>query len=106
MRREVQPMTVDLAARVPLWEQEADEYERRARALRQMVAAVRMLNGEANEVLTSRSFDAHRTTFEIAPRTPNAPRGPTAVLQIMFDRPGYEWKVVELKREMLRRGWA
>jgi DNA-binding response OmpR family regulator len=99
-------MTSELITKIPAWERQADDYERKALALRQMVAAVRALNGEAGALLSRKSFEAHRTTFEIAPPAEDGIRGPRAVLRIMAEDPRRAWKVVELKREMLRRGWA
>jgi hypothetical protein len=96
---------------LPTLEQAADEFEAKAanlmakaQAVRQIIAGVKALNGSAESVL--RRFDAHKTTFAIAPPDEQGPRGPRAVMQIVRQEPGRRWKVVELKREMLRRGWA
>jgi hypothetical protein len=102
-------MTTDLDTRLPdlpELERQAEEYERKAHAIRQIIAGVQTLNGEASTILTRRSFDAHRTSFEIAPPDPNGFRGPKAVLLVMAEAPDRAWKVVDVKREMLRRGWA
>lgn len=101
-------MTSDLAEQLPALEAEADEYERRAAALRQIIEAIRSLNGDAaNSVLVPKVFAAHGKAFAVAPPDPEGPRGPRAVLEVMRGKPSnYEWKVVEVKREMLRRGWA
>jgi hypothetical protein len=99
-------MTTELDVKIPELERQAEELERKAHAIRQIIAGVRALNGDADAILTRRSFEAHRTSFEIAPPAKGAPRGPQAVLQVMRTAPHREWKVVELKREMLRRGWA
>jgi hypothetical protein len=104
--REVVAMTIDLVSRVPQWEREAEQYEEKAAALRQMIAAVKALNGEAEAILTGRTFEAHRTRFEVAPLASNGPRGREAVRRVMGEAPDKVWKVVEVKREMLRRGWA
>jgi hypothetical protein len=92
--------------------QTADEYEakaakllHKAAAIRQIIAGVEALNGDAETVLLRRSFRAHKNAFETRPPT-NGPRGPKAVLAVMREYPDRVWKVVELKREMLRRGWA
>jgi hypothetical protein len=99
-------MTPDLAERLPELEQQAEEYERKAQALRQIVAAVHALNGDADAILMHRSYESHRTSFAVAPLAPDRPRGPKAVLRVMEEHPERDWKVVELKREILRRGWA
>lgn len=99
-------MSSELAAQIPNWEREAEKLELKAHALRQMVSAVKALNGDADALLIRRSFEAHRTTFEIARFAGDGPRGPRAVLTVMAEDPDREWKVVEVKREMLRRGWA
>jgi hypothetical protein len=97
---------LELRDRLPDLERQADELERKAQALRQIIAGVRALNGDGDAAITFRSFEAHRTSFEIAPPSPHGPRGPQAVLRVMAEDPHRAWKVVELKREMLRRGWA
>ncbi len=99
-------MTLDLVNRVPQWEREAEELEQKALALRQMAAAVRALNGEAEAILTGRTFESHRTRFEVAPLAPDRPRGRDAVRRVFREQPDRVWKVVEVKREVLRRGWA
>jgi hypothetical protein len=96
----------DLIAKLPQFEREAEEYERKAHALRQIIAGVRSLNGEAEAILTGVAFENHRTRFDIALPSGNGPRGPKAVLEIMLEGGDREWKVVDLKREMLQRGWA
>ena len=97
-------MTTDLLARLPQMEREAEECERKAQALRQIIAGVRALNGEAAALL--RRFESHGIAFETRPLDSDGPRGPQAVLRVMAESPKREWKVVEVKREMLRRGWA
>jgi hypothetical protein len=87
-------------------EREADEYERKASAIRQIIEAVRALNGEAESILFRRSFESHRVLFETRPLVVNGPRGRDAVLIVMREDPKRVWKVVDLKREILRRGWA
>jgi hypothetical protein len=102
-------MSTDLDRRLPdvhELERQAEEFEMKAAAIRQILAGIQTLNGDARTVFTRRSFEAHRTSFEIAPRDPRGPRGPKAVLRVMAENPHREWKVVEIKREMLRRGWA
>jgi hypothetical protein len=89
------------------YESKAAEYEKKAAALRQIIGGVRALNGDAESVLTRRSFAAHGTSFETRALDPNGPRGREAVLRVMREQPpGHVWKVVEVKREMLKRGWA
>jgi hypothetical protein len=101
-----------LATDLPSLERQAVEYEteaeglsQKAQAIRQIIAGIRALNGEAHEILTRR-FDAHKVEFTISPRDENGPRGPKAVLRILREQPDRVWKVVEVKQEMLRRGWA
>lgn len=99
-------MPNDLIDKLPQFEREAEEYERKAQALRQIIAGVRSLNGDAEAILTGVSFESHRTRFDVGLRNGKGPRGPQAVLEIMGEDPSREWKVIDLKREMLRRGWA
>jgi hypothetical protein len=93
-------------------EQQADEfdaqaasYTKKAEAVRQIIGGIKALNGSAEAVLTRR-FEAHKTTFETRPFDAQGPRGPKAVLSVIREHPARRWKVVEVKREMLRRGWA
>jgi hypothetical protein len=99
-------VTSDLIDQIPDLERQADEFERKAHAIRQIIAGVRALNGEAGALLMRRQFASHRIEFETAPLATVGPRGPQAVLTVMRERPDHEWKVVEIKQEMLRRGWA
>jgi len=87
------------------FEEEAARLTHKAAAIRQIIAGVQALNGSAGDVLM-RSFGAHKTQFEIRPLATDGPRGPKAVLAVMGEEPDRVWKVVEVKREMLRRGWA
>lgn len=95
-----------LEAKAAEYEQQATEYAAKADAIRLIIAGVRGLNGDAQSVLTRRSFAAHSTAFETRRPDPNGPRGREAVLRVMNERPDHTWKVVEVKREMLKRGWA
>ncbi|MDP9308358.1 MAG: hypothetical protein M3P15_08620 [Actinomycetota bacterium] len=99
-------MTADLLDRLPEMEREADEHEERARALRQFIAAVRALNGEAKNIQKPRFVEQNGTVFVAQPHDERGPRGREALLRVMADQPGRIWKVVELKREILARGWA
>lgn len=99
-------MTSDLISRLPDLEREADEYEERARALRQIVAGVRALNGDAHDIREPRFVEQNGTVFVASPLDAAGPRGRDAVIAVMSERPGKTWKVIELKRELLRRGWA
>jgi hypothetical protein len=99
-------MTPELVDQLPDLERQADELERKAEAVRQIIAGVRALNGDAKSILLHKSFESHRTAFVIAPPDREGPRGPAAVLRVMHGDPQRAWKVVELKRELLRRGWA
>jgi hypothetical protein len=86
-------------------EDQAANLIHKAQAIRQIIGGFQALNGSAGEVLM-RSFSSHKTAFEIRPVAADAPRGPKALLAVMREQPERVWKVVELKREMLRRGWA
>jgi hypothetical protein len=99
-------MTADLLSRLPDLEREADEHEARARALRQIIAGVRALNGHAAAIVDPRFVEQNGTVFVARSLQPNGPRGREAVLSVMCERPERIWKVIELKREILGRGWA
>jgi hypothetical protein len=98
-------VTEELMSQIPELERQADELEQKAHAIRQIIAGVRALNGDSDG-LFRRSFESHRRAFEIAPPDPSGPRGPEAVLNVMREDPARKWKVVDLKQEVLRRGWA
>lgn len=99
-------MTSDLLARLPAMEREAEQHEARARALRQFVAAVRALNGHAADISDARFVEQNGTVFVAARLDESGPRGREAVRRVMAERPTHVWKVIELKRELLSRGWA
>ena len=99
-------MPTDLVAQLPEMEREAEEYETRARALRQIIAGIRALNGHAVEIEEPRLLEQNGTVFVARPQDERGPRGREAVLRIMSESPGRVWKVIELKREILGRGWA
>lgn len=104
----VQPLDLDaLEATAREYEAEASALTSKADAIRQIIEGVLALNGTAGAVLTRR-FEAHRTAFEMRALDPTGPRGPKAVMQIITEQndPDHVWKVVDVKREMLRRGWA
>lgn len=105
-REEAPAMTSDLVARLPELEREADELEGRARALRQIVAGVRELNGHAGEITDARFVEQNGKVFVASALDENGPRGREAVVRVMREQPRKIWKVIELKREILRRGWA
>lgn len=98
-------MSAQLVSQIPELERQADELERQARAIRQIVSGVLELAGDAAPA-RQRSFESHRTIFEVAPLDRTGPRGPEAVLTVMHEEPERDWKVIEVKREVLRRGWA
>ena len=89
-------MTVDLLARLPELEREAEGHEQKARALRQIIEGVRTLNGEAARLFGSANGNA--------PLHVDAPRGREAVRRIVAQRPGV-WRVRDIKREVKLRGW-
>jgi hypothetical protein len=79
------PMTFDrhprdLITRLPDLEREAEEYESRARALRQIVAGVRALNGDAEGITDQRFVEQNGTVFVASPMDDDGPRGRDAVL--------------------------
>jgi hypothetical protein len=88
------------------YERKAEEFARKAQAIRLIIDGVQALNGDAHAILTRRSFVAHGAAFDMRPLDPNGPRGRKAVLAVMREHPDRVWKVVEVKREMLKRGWA
>jgi hypothetical protein len=85
---------------------EADEYEARARALRQIVAGVRALNGHAGDITAPRFVEQNGTIFVASQLDADGPRGREAVRRVLAERPDHVWKVIEIKRELLGRGWA
>jgi hypothetical protein len=99
-------VTADLVAHLPELEREAAEHEAQARALRQIIAGVQALNGRATDLTQPVFHEQNGTLFVAQALDPSGPRGQVAVLKVMFERPTHLWKVVELKRELLRRGWA
>lgn len=99
-------VTSDLVARVPAMEREAAEYETKARALRQIIAGIRALNGDAEGMADLRFLEQNGTVFVARAVSPSGPRGREAVLRVMSERPEHIWRVIELKREILRRGWS
>lgn len=96
----------ELLARIPDLEREADSYERKARALRQIVDGVRALNGDAETVLAPKFLEQNGTLFVARPRDERGPRGRQAVRRVMAEQPDRVWKVIDVKREVLRRGWS
>jgi hypothetical protein len=99
-------MTSDLISRLPDMEREASEHEAKARALRQIIAGVRALNGHAEGITEPRFVEQNGTIFIAQALDPAGPRGRDAVLRVMAENPGRTWKVIDLKREILGRGWA
>jgi hypothetical protein len=96
----------DLLAQLPQMENEARDHELKAQALRQIIAAVRALNGHAAEVKDPRLLQQNGTVFIAQPLAEGGPRGTDAVRRVMRESAAPEWKVIDLKRELLRRGWA
>jgi hypothetical protein len=99
-------MPADLIAQLPEMEREAEEYERKAHALRQIIAGVRALNGHPTTLVEPRLVEQNGKIFIARPLDERGPRGRTAVLRVMAEHPARLWKVVDLKQELLRRGWA
>jgi hypothetical protein len=98
---EVTDMSLDLVTRVPEWERQAEVFERKARALRQMAEAVRVLNGDADRLF---GVDEPRPVGTNQYPTREGPRGRDAVRRIVEQRPG-EWLVKEIKRVNRENGW-
>jgi hypothetical protein len=102
----LQPLDLDALEQSACdYEAQAARLTQKAHALRQIIASVVTLNGDAGAVLTRR-FEAHKAPFEMRPLDETGPRGPKAIMRIVSEHPERTWKVVDLKREMLRRGWA
>lgn len=99
-------MTADLLSRLPAMEREAEEHEARARAIRQFIAAVQALNGHAQDIAEPRFVEQNGTVFVAGRPDKDGPRGREAVRRAMGEQPERTWKVIELKREILGRGWA
>src|SRR5438876_641949 len=96
-------MSQDLLSRIPDWEREADVFEQKARAPRQLVEAVRVLNGDAPRLL-GLGDSARSTVGTNQYATDEGPRGREAVRQIVAERPGV-WRVSEIKQVNRERGW-
>lgn len=95
-------MSADLLSRVPEWEREAEVFEQKARALRQMIEAVQVLNGDAARLLL---LDSERPAVGTNQHpTGKGPRGRQAVRAIVSERPG-TWLVKDIKRINRERGW-
>jgi hypothetical protein len=87
-------------------EREAAEFEAKARALRQIIAGVHALNGHVQDITEPKFIEQNGTIFIAQAPRPNSPRGREAVAKVMHERPDHIWKVIELKREILGRGWS
>jgi hypothetical protein len=92
-------MPIDLLDRIPEWEREAERFEAKARALRQMVESVQVLNGDANRIL---GLGEISRTNQYS--TAEGPRGRDAVRRITSERPGI-WRVADIKKVNRERGW-
>ena len=94
-------MSTDLLSRIPEWEREAEVFEQKARALRQMADAVRVLNGDAARLFGEETVAGVRTNQY---PTDRGPRGREAVRRITSERPG-KWLVKDIKRINREFGW-
>ena len=94
-------MSQDLLSRIPEWEREAEVFERKAHALRQLIESVRVLNGDA-----ARLFALPETRPVGANQYPTGkgPRGRDAVRAIVATRPG-RWLIKDIKRVNRDNGW-
>ncbi len=99
-------MTGDLVDRLHEYERQAEEHERQARALRQIIEGVRALNGHAAGITEPRFVEQNGKLFVAQAMDSSGPRGREAVRRVMADEPRRIWKVIEIKREALARGWA
>jgi hypothetical protein len=88
---------MELFERLPELEVQAEDFERKARALRQIIEGVKALNGDAAALLDS---PLH---INGGPGD-KPPVGRDAVRRIVADRPGV-WKVKDIKREAKARGF-
>lgn len=82
----------------------ARRLEAEAQKLRALADLIEEIAGDAQPRPVT--FEAHREPLLVAPRDPDGPRGRAAVLAVMREAPSRTWKVIELKRVLLRRGWA
>jgi hypothetical protein len=92
-------METDLVTRIPEWEREAVKFEEKARALRQLIEAVQVLNGDAARLLSVRSLSGSNQYSN-----ESGPRGRDAVRQITAERPGL-WFIRDIKKINRERGW-
>lgn len=92
-------MPSDLLDRIPGWEREAERFEEKARALRQMIESVRVLNGDAARIFAM--GEVQRTNQY---STDEGPRGRDAVRRITAEKPGL-WRVADIKKVNRERGW-
>jgi hypothetical protein len=108
-------MSTDLLSRIPEWERQADIFEQKAHALRQMAEAVRVLNGDAARLFAVEAAGGIQAEGTLDEKhggrlginqysTAHGPRGREAVRQIVADRPGL-WLVKDIKRINRERGW-
>jgi hypothetical protein len=104
---------IDLVSLIPEWLREAESFEEqsrvlegKARALRQMVESVQVLNGDAGRLLTFAATERQPVVVKRTNRFDPAdgPRGRAAVRLIVGERPGI-WKLREIVAESKRRGW-
>jgi len=97
-------MNTDLLSRIPDWTREAEVFEQKAHALRQMIEAVLVLNGDANRLFAvDVAVGGSRLGVNQYP-TNQGPRGREAVRQITAERPG-EWLVKDIKQVNRHRRW-
>ena len=95
-------MSHDLLLRIPQWEREAESFERKAHALRQLIESVRVLNGDAARLFDLPEVDA---APDPSPKPEEeGPRGRAAVRAIIAGRPG-AWLVRDIKRINRENGW-
>ena len=91
----------DILARLPDLERQAEEYERKARALRQVAEGMRQLNGELSLFFPEMAPAAAEARDEKAKTS--GPRGREAVRIIVSERPGI-WALTDRMAEMQLRG--
>jgi hypothetical protein len=97
-------MSQDLLSRIPQWENEAEVFERKAHALRQLIESVRVLNGDAERLFALHEASPVPAVGRNQYPTSQGPRGREAVRAIVAARPG-SWLVRDIKRVNSANGW-
>lgn len=98
--------TTDLAARLPELQRQAEALERRAQALRQLIAGVEVLGDDLAAILGEKSANGNGGSHRLPEPAvqEDGPRGREAVKIIAAERKG-TLTAAQIKREVKRRGW-